>query len=130
MSNGRDSVIPISQEDVQKALKLEKMIQARVSLPREPQELQVAEGSQAGVPVTRSEQRAGVDLETVDAPVRGVLIYRKSALGAVRFFGNDKDEVINVVTGPQEQGYTLIQLEEGEHCRILGTPTIQLFQKL
>ena len=32
MANDRDRVIPISHEDVQKALKLEEMIEARVSL--------------------------------------------------------------------------------------------------
>jgi len=130
MANDRDRVISISHEDVQTALKLEEMIEARVSLMWEPQALQIAEGSQVGTRVVGSVQRSGVSLETVDYPVRGVLIHKKSAQGAVRFFGKDKDnEVVNVVTGPQEQGYALIWIEEGEHCRILGTPTIQLFQE-
>lgn len=36
MTNDRDRVIPISHEDVQKALKLEEMIEAQVSLMWEP----------------------------------------------------------------------------------------------
>lgn len=130
MSNGGGRTISITQDDVEKALKLEEMIEARVSLLREPRKLQMAEGSQVGTPVIRSEQRLGGNFETVDYPVRAVLIHKKSAQGAVRFFGKDKDDsVVNVVTGPKEQGYALIWLEDGEHCRILGTPTIQLFQK-
>jgi len=110
MSNGGSRAIPVTQDDVEEAGKLEEMIEALV-----------------GTPVIRSEQRLGINFERVDYPVRGVLIHKKSAQGAVRFFGKDKDD--NVVTDPKEQGYALIWLEDGEHCRILGTPTIQLFQK-
>ena len=127
MSNGGGRTISITQDDVEEVLKLEDMLEARVSLLREPRKLQIAEGSQVGTPVVRSEQRLGINFERVDYPVRGVLIHKKSAQGAVRFFGKDKDD--NVVTDPKEQGYALIWLEDGEHCRILGTPTIQLFQK-
>lgn len=130
MSKGGSHTLSITQDDVENALKLEEMMEARVSLVREPSKLQIAEASQVGTPVIRSEQRLGVNFETVDYPVRGVLIHKKSAQGAVRFFGKDKDDdVVNVVTGPKEQGCALIWLEAGEHCRILGTPTIQLFQK-
>jgi hypothetical protein len=127
MSNGGSRAIPVTQDDVEEAGKLEEMIEALVSLQRAPRELQITEGSQVGTPVIRSEQRLGINFERVDYPVRGVLIHKKSAQGAVRFFGKDKDD--NVVTDPKEQGYALIWLEDGEHCRILGTPTIQLFQK-
>jgi hypothetical protein len=74
MSNGGSRAISVTQDDVEEAGKLEEMIEALVSLLREPRELQITEGSQVGTPVIRSEQRLGINFERVDYPVRGVLI--------------------------------------------------------
>ncbi|QSS61745.1 hypothetical protein I7I51_03922 [Histoplasma capsulatum] len=77
--------------------------------------------------VLDSSQTIGKNFQTVDSSVRAILIIKKSAEGAVRVFGKD---IRNVVTGPNEDGFVIVAVKEGETCRLLGTPTIRYFRCL
>ncbi|KAK3615364.1 hypothetical protein LTR56_026633 [Elasticomyces elasticus] len=110
MSNGGDRILQVNEQDIEKMNTLEDLAK-----------------NMAGTAVIRdADETIGSNFEKVDESVAAILVRKNSADGAVRIFGR---EIRNVVTGPQEHGFVLVCVSEGEHCRIFGTPTVRYFRK-
>lgn len=66
---------------------------------------------------------------TADKSVCAVLVHRRGAEGAVRVTGpGTSHPVPNVITGPDESGWVIVAVKEGQTCMFLGEPTVRFFK--
>lgn len=64
-----------------------------------------------------------------DTSIRAILVYKDGPGGAVRVTGPGiSQNVLNVVTGPDETGLEIVEVIPGQTCMFFGQPTVRYFR--
>jgi hypothetical protein len=71
-------------------------------------------------------ETVGRSFEMVDPAVCAILVRKRSAIGAVRV---DAPGMPNVVTGPDQKGFVIVVIRQGQTCRLFLTPTVRYFRR-
>ncbi|KAF2024860.1 hypothetical protein EK21DRAFT_77789 [Setomelanomma holmii] len=62
----------------------------------------------------------------IESDIRAVLVRKKGTAGAIRVTGG---EVLNIVTGPQEDGAVIVFIEPGQTGMCLGRASFRRFRE-